>query len=103
MNSLIFISGSKIKSCEKFNLTNKKTDNFPALRNCRIDHTTQDNSELNHLLLAWNKEISQGKVTAEKKLESDGKFYKVLLRQLPLSRSAKIHLFKIEDETSMHN
>ena len=99
VNSYVLISSdNKFLGCNTV-----AYDNFPALRNSRIDHTTQDNSALNHLLLAWNKEISQGKVTAEKKLESDGKFYKVLLRQLPLSRSAKIHLFKIEDETSMHN
>ena len=78
-------------------------ETFPSLKNCRIDHTTPDNNPLNHLLTTWNKELAQGKVVAEKKLENDGKFYKVKLRQLPLSGSAKINLFRIEDETSMHN
>ena len=78
-------------------------ETFPNLKNCRIDHTTPDNSELNHLLLAWNKELKQGNVTIEKKFEQDGKYYKILLRQLPLSGYEKINLFRIEDETSMHN
>ena len=30
-------------------------ETFPDLKNCRIDHSTPDNSELNHLLIAWNK------------------------------------------------
>lgn len=78
-------------------------DTFPALKNCRIDHATPDNCELNHLLIVWNKELAQGKMTFEKKFENDGKFYKIVLRQLPLSGSEKINLFKIEDETSVHN
>ena len=78
-------------------------ETFPNLKNCRIDHTTPDNHELNHLLLTWIKEESSGKVTAEKKFEQDGKYYKIKLRQLSLSGSEKINMFKIEDETSMHN
>lgn len=78
-------------------------ETFPDLKNCRIDHSTPDNSELNHLLIAWNKELKQGDETIEKKFEQDGKYYKILLRQLPLSGSEKINMFRIEDETSMHN
>lgn len=78
-------------------------ETFPSFKNCRIDHATPDNNELNHLLLEWNKEINEGKLTAEKKFEQDGKYYKIEIRQLPLSLSEKINLFKIEDETSMHN
>ena len=78
-------------------------ETFPNLKNCRIDHTTPDNHELNHLLLTWIKEESSGKVTAEKKFEQDGKYYKIKLRQLSLSGSEKINMFKIEDETSIHN
>ncbi|PWJ68024.1 N-terminal 7TM region of histidine kinase [Fibrobacter sp. UWB15] len=78
-------------------------ETFPNLKNCRIDHTTPDNHELNHLLLSWIKEEAEGKVTAEKNFEQDGKYYKIKLRQLPLSGSEKINMFKIEDETSIHN
>lgn len=78
-------------------------ENFPHLKNCRIDHTTPSNSELNRMLIAWNKELRQGKVTTEKNLEIDGKFYKIKLNQLPLSFFEKINLFKIEDETAVHN
>ena len=78
-------------------------ETFPNLKNCRIDHTTPNNSELNNLLIAWNKELAQGKDIKEKKLEYDGKYYKLMLRQLPLSGSETINLFKIEDETAMHN
>ena len=78
-------------------------ETFPSFKNCRIDHATPDNNELNHLLLEWNKEVNEGKLTAEKKFEQDGKYYKIEIRQLPLSLSEKINLFKIEDETSMHN
>jgi response regulator RpfG family c-di-GMP phosphodiesterase len=76
---------------------------FPNFKNCRIDHKMPDNHELNHMLISWNKEILQGKSFDEKKFESDGKFYKIKLTQLPLSGSKRINLFKIEDETSMHN
>ena len=78
-------------------------ETFPNLKNCRIDHATPDNSDLNNLLLAWNAELAEGKITVEKKFEKNGKYYKIKLRQLPLSHSEKINLFKIEDETSTHN
>ena len=61
-----------------------------------------DNTKLNHLLVSWIKEISQDKIIIEKKFESDGRYYKIKLRQIPLTRAKKINLFKIEDETSIH-
>lgn len=41
-------------------------ETFPNLKNCRIDHATPDNSDLNNLLLAWNAELAEGKITVEK-------------------------------------
>ena len=76
---------------------------FPDLKKCRIDHSMPDNTKLNHLLVSWIKEISQEKIVIEKKFESDGRYYKIKLRQIPLTRAKKINLFKIEDETSIHN
>ena len=35
INSLFFIGGNKIKSCEKYNITRDKVDPFPGLRNPR--------------------------------------------------------------------
>lgn len=35
INSILFISGSKIKSCEKYNLTENKVETFPALKTSR--------------------------------------------------------------------
>ena len=75
---------------------------FPDLKKCRIDHSMPDNTKLNHLLVSWIKEISQDKIIIEKKFESDGRYYKIKLRQIPLTRAKKINLFKIEDETSIH-
>jgi len=76
---------------------------FPDLKRCRIDHSMPDNTRLNSLLVSWIKEISQEKIVIEKKFESDGRYYKIKLRQIPLTRAKKINLFKIEDETSIHN
>ena len=78
-------------------------ETFPNLKDCRIDHTFPDNSELNHLLISWINELPHDKDTNEKKLEHDGKYYKIRISQLPLSSSEKIILFKIEDETSLQN
>ena len=76
---------------------------FPNFKNCRIDHATPDNSELNHLLLTWTKDQVNGKISSEKKYEQNGKYYKIVLKQIPLSKTETINLFKIEDETGMHN
>ena len=76
---------------------------FPDLKKCRIDHSMPDTTKLNHMLVSWIKEISQSKIVIEKNFENDGRFYKIKLRQIPLTRSKKINLFKIEDETSIHN
>ena len=35
INSILFISGSKIKSCEKYSLTDKKVETFPPLKASR--------------------------------------------------------------------
>ena len=78
-------------------------ETFPNLKRCRIDHSTPSNSELNKLLLSWIEEQDQDKSCQEKKLEQDGKYYKIKLKQLPLSGNEKINLFKIEDETNIHN
>ena len=79
-------------------------ETFPDLKKCRIDHRTPDNSKLNHFLIRWNKELMLGKkVVHEKKFENDGKYYKVELRQLPLSSTENVNLFMIEDETNLHN
>ena len=76
---------------------------FPDLKKCRIDHSMPDNTKLNHLLILWTKELSQDNIINEKKFEYDEKFYKIKLKQIPLTSNKKINLFKIEDETSIHN
>ena len=78
-------------------------ETFPNLRSCRIDHSFPDDNEMNHLIITWTKEILQGKETNEKNLEINGKYYKVKIAQRPLSGTEKINLFKIEDETNLHN
>ena len=78
-------------------------ETFPNLKKCRIDHSTPNNSDLNRLLIAWIKELAQGKEILEKKLECNGKYYKLMLRRIPLSGFETINLFKIEDETAIHN
>jgi len=76
---------------------------FPNLKTCRIDHSIPDKSKINHLLISWIDEIQKGKFSPEKKFETEEKHYRIQLRQLPLSQTEQINLFKIEDDTNLHN
>ena len=78
-------------------------DFFPTLKQCRIDHTMPDNSPINHMLVTWNSNLADKNNPVEKSLDLNGRFYKIRLRQLPLTKRRKINLFKIDDETSIHN
>ena len=74
---------------------------FPSLEMCRIDHAMPDDSPINHLLLTWNATADSKDAPVEKSLDLNGKYYKIKLSQLPFTKRRKIHLFKIDDETTM--
>ena len=73
---------------------------FPGLRECRIDHEMTDDSPIKHMLVSWDNVPGE---KDEKELDADGKYYKIKRRHLPLSKAKMVKLFKIEDETSVHN
>lgn len=75
---------------------------FPSFEKCRIDHTMPDDSPINHLLLTWNENADAKGAPVEKSLDLNGKYYKVKLNQIPFTKRRRIHLFKIEDSTTMH-
>jgi HD-GYP domain-containing protein (c-di-GMP phosphodiesterase class II) len=78
-------------------------ETFPNLKKCRIDYRFPNNSRLNRLLIVWIKEMSKGIFVTEKKFKKADKFYKIRYAELPLSRREKVYMFKIEDETAIHN
>ena len=75
---------------------------FPHLKQCRIDHAMPDDAPINHILVNWHDDKTAQKDSIENRLDLDGRFYKIKLRQLPLTKKRKINLFKIEDVTSTY-
>ena len=75
---------------------------FPHLKQCRIDHAMPDDAPINHILVNWHDDKTEQKDSIENRLDLDGRFYKIKLRQLPLTKKRKINLFKIEDVTSTY-
>lgn len=78
-------------------------ETFPTLANCRIDYKMRNNSRLNRLLIVWIREMSRGVVVPEKKFKKGDRYYKIKFTEHPLSKHEKVYMFKIEDETSIHN
>ena len=78
-------------------------ETFPNLKKCRIDYRFPNNSRLNRLLIVWIKEMSKGIFVTEKKFKKADKFYKIRYTEHPISRREKVFMFKIEDETAIHN
>ncbi|MBR2210214.1 MAG: HD domain-containing protein [Fibrobacter sp.] len=78
-------------------------ETFPTLANCRIDYKIRNNSRLNRLLIVWIREMSRGVVVPEKKFKKGDRYYKIKFTEHPLSKHEKVYMFKIEDETSIHN
>lgn len=78
-------------------------ETFPNLKKCRIDYRFPNNSRLNRLLIVWIKEMSRDVFIPEKKFKKADKFYKIRYSEHPLSKREKVFMFKIEDETAIHN
>ena len=76
---------------------------FPNLKDCRIDHVIPDNAKINNFLISWINEIHKGKMNPEKKLENNGRHYKLVLSLQPLSHREKMILIRVEDDTNLHN
>lgn len=80
MNSLIFISGSKTKTCEKFNLTKKQIESFPSVRNAREKcGTCLENDEILYIFLGFDKAKSKFETTIERINLNKSKSWEVLL------------------------
>jgi hypothetical protein len=80
INSLIFISGSKTKTCEKFNLTNKKNESFPSLRNAREKcGTCLTNDENLYIFFGYDKNRQKFETTVEKINIQKPKVWEIIL------------------------
>ena len=80
MNSLIFISGSKTKTCEKFNLTKKQIESFPSVRNAREKcGTCLENDENLYIFFGFDKAKSKFETTVERINLNKSKSWEVLL------------------------
>ena len=80
INSLIIISGSKTKTCEKFNLTNKKIESFPAVKNAREKcGTCLINNEDLFIFFGYDKNKQKFETTVEKINIKNPKSWEVLL------------------------
>ncbi len=75
---------------------------FPSFEKCRIDYAMPDDTPINHMLLSWNAKADAKDAPVEKSFDLNGKYYKIRLSQLPFTRRHRIHLFRIEDSTTMH-
>ena len=55
------------------------------------------------MLIVWIREMSRGVFVPEKKFKKGDRYYKIKFTEHPLSKTEKVYMFKIEDETSVHN
>ena len=67
MDSLIFISGTKTKTCEKFNLSNRKIENFPPVKNSREKcGTCLINKDTLYIFFGFDKSKSKFETSVER-------------------------------------
>jgi len=75
---------------------------FPDFRECRVDHVPKCDSQIVRFFMDWAKENKLKKGTSEKSFEQGKVHYKCSLKTVPLSHGAHINLFKIKDDTKLH-
>ena len=79
MNSLIFISGSKTKTCEKFNLAKNQIESFPSVKNSREKcGTCLENDEMLYIFFGFDKAKSKFETSVERINLNKSKSWEVL-------------------------
>lgn len=76
---------------------------FPELVNCRVDHSLNMGSPFMNFLVDWVGELHSRRKIISKDFEYNGRFYKFSVKKVSITSSKYTNLFKVEDDTDLHN
>lgn len=76
---------------------------IPALKNCRVDHLLPSGSAAIDFLRLWVREVRDGDYLDTKEYLSSVRHYRCCVRKVNVFRDRYVNLFKIVDDTDLHN
>lgn len=75
----------------------------PSLKKCRVDHSLIPGSSAIDFLRLWVREVRDGDYSEVKEYLASDRHYRLTVKKVHLFRSKYVNLFKIVDDTDLHN